>query len=157
MPSPPLSPKPQRWRAHTDEPHPDIQALLSTFDTSTSTAGGQFLDTRSEPGHERRAASASDADDGQGHRRAESDVIVPEIRTTSPDHGRPRSPSSISNKSTNRSLSPLEAPSRGQIFGQSAQDTAGRAGLTRGTSVSGPRLNPSGKLPLILQLFCLSY
>lgn len=139
MPSPPLSPNPQRWRARTDEPHPDIQALLSSVDHPP--ARGTY-GARSEPDHLiTRSTSPSH------HRRAESDVVVPEIRTTSPPPSQQRrSPSAHSARSTQRSLSPLEPPSRANIFGISTQDTAGRV-LGRGGSVSGPRANPSKSSP----------
>lgn len=140
MPSPPLSPKPQRWRPRSDEPHPDIQALLSSFDDPLSLTNRGQHGARSEPEPDRQVSSSP----GHQHRRAESDVVVPEIRTTSPTPRR-ASPSTLSSKSTQRSLSPLEPPSRSQLFGQPAEDSAGRSGLTRGGSVSGPRANPSSE------------
>lgn len=145
MPSPPLSPKPQRWRARSDEPHPDIQALLSAVDHAPmGPANRGTYGARSEPDPARSASPVR-------HRRAESDVVVPEIRTTSPTPRR-RSPSPHSTRSTQRSLSPLEPPSRAGIFGSNTQDTAGCIGLTRGGSVSGPRANPTGKLSLRLDI-----
>lgn len=145
MPSPPLSPKPQRWRARTDEPHPDIQALLSSVDNPpTSERNRGNYGARSEPEHA-PPRSVSPSRHQHQHRRAESDVVVPEIRTTSPEPTlRRRSPSALSARSTQHSLSPLEPPSRGDIFGTTSQDTAGR-NLMRGGSVSGPRVNLSSE------------
>jgi len=135
MPTPPLSPKPQRWKSRSDEPHPDIQALLSTFDTSSSTDEGSISglpNSRSEPGRGRQAGSSGGQSDGR---------TAPEIaiRTTSPSPRRIPLPSPHSRSST-RSLSPLDIP---------PQSTGSTSYLGRGVSVSGPRANTYGK--------CFSY
>jgi hypothetical protein len=137
----PLSPKPQRWQSRSDEPHPDIQALLSTFDTS-STDDGKSVAGQSDPGREKFGEGGS-----SGHNRARTAPEI-EIRTTSPSpqkdfSGIPLPPS----RSSQRSLSPLDLPSRGESFNNKPQDVAGQSGLSRslgrGGSVSGPRTNPT--------------
>lgn len=140
MPTPPLSPKPQRWQSRSDEPHPDIQALLSTFDTSSTDDGSQSVAGQSEPGPDRYL----DTGGPSGHIRARTAPEI-EIRTTSPS---PRKGgNSVSSRSSQRSLSPLDLPSRNDLFNDTPQNVAGQSGLSRslgrGGSVSGPRSNPS--------------
>jgi hypothetical protein len=137
MPTPPLSPKPQRWQSRSDEPHPDIQALLSTFDTS-STDDGKSVAGQSEPGPDRYLNTGT-----SGHIRARTAPEI-EIRTTSPS---PRKGgASASSRSSQRSLSPLDLPSRNNLFNDTPQNVAGQSGLSRtlgrGGSVLGPRTNP---------------
>lgn len=143
MPTPPLSPKPQRWQSRSDEPHPDIQALLSTFDTS-STDDGKSVAGQSDPGFERQGDGGP-----PGHNRARTAPEI-EIRTTSPSPQKDRSGIPLPpSRSSQRSLSPLDLPSRGDLFNTKPQDVAGQSGLSRslgrGGSVSGPRMNPTSK------------
>jgi hypothetical protein len=143
MPTPPLSPKPQRWQSRSDEPHPDIQALLSTFDTS-STDDGKSVAGQSDPGREKQGDGGP-----SGHIRARTAPEI-EIRTTSPSPQKDRSGIPLPpSRSSQRSLSPLDLPSRGDLFNTKPQDVAGQSGLLRGLgrggSVSGPRMNPTSK------------
>jgi len=140
MPTPPLSPKPQRWQSRKDRPHPDIQALLSTFDSS-STDDGRSVAGQSDPGRDRLEYEGS-----SGHVRARTAPEI-EIRTTSPSPQKDRSGIPLPpSRSSERSLSPLDLPSRGDLFNTTSQDVAGQSGLsrtlTRGGSVSDPRMNP---------------
>jgi hypothetical protein len=140
MPTPPLSPKPQRWQSRNNEPHPDIQALLSTFDTS-STDDGKSVAGQSDPGRDRLGEEGP-----SGHIRARTAPEI-EIRTTSPSPQKDRSGIPLPpSRSSQRSLSPLDLPSRGDLFNTISQDVAAQSGLTRNLgragSVSGPRMNP---------------
>ena len=143
MPTPPLSPKPQRWQSRSDQPHPDIQALLSTFDTS-STDDGKSVAGQSDPGRERQEDGGT-----SGHIRARTAPEI-EILTTSPSPQKDRSGIPLPpSRSSERSLSPLDLPSREYLFNTKPENVGGQSGLSRslgrGGSVSGPRINPASE------------
>ncbi|WVF67946.1 hypothetical protein IAT40_002708 [Kwoniella sp. CBS 6097] len=147
--SPPLSPSPRRWRGTSEQPHPAFAALLSSFETTSTsghsdrsapdwaTARGQTDDERSTGngnGNDRRVDEDDEAevefltatqspDQLRTNIGSQAGSRTPEIRTTSPSPQRP-----VPSFSSVRS-SPLLPPNRGQLFGEDTSATIGRSGL----------------------------
>ncbi|WWD20657.1 hypothetical protein CI109_105133 [Kwoniella shandongensis] len=148
MPSPatpPISPTPRRWRSPTQEPLPEFAALLSSFEGETasdesSSRGGSMPRWATPHGRTEDEDQATRRDEEE---EAEVDSFLtaassiddraPEIRTTSPSPKR---------AGTDRSLSPLLPPNRGQLFGEDADTTIGRSGLSRTTGSRGSLMGP---------------
>ncbi|WVN89721.1 uncharacterized protein L203_104951 [Cryptococcus depauperatus CBS 7841] len=130
MPDPPISPTPRRWRASPESPHPDFAALLSTFESTSTT--DDSLPTWATPkstSSERRSKSGGgtrgDGSEGEYMTALDQEVEMPDIRTTSPSPQRPV------DARPDMTLSPLLPPSRTMLFGGDALSTDDKAGLSR--------------------------
>ncbi|OCF45693.1 hypothetical protein I317_00596 [Kwoniella heveanensis CBS 569] len=145
--SPPLSPSPRRWRGTSDQPHPAFAALLSSFETTSTsghsdrsapdwaTARGQTDDEQLSNNARERGGDEDDEaevefltatqspDQSRTMIGSEAGNRTPEIRTTSPSPQRQVLPSS------SVFSSPLLPPDRGQLFGEDTSSTIGRSGL----------------------------
>ncbi|KAK4684944.1 hypothetical protein P7C73_g5216, partial [Tremellales sp. Uapishka_1] len=139
--TPPLSPVPRRWRAQSASPHPVVQQLMTSVE-STSTSS---TTTRWSSARESRDEDEEDEVDnflsalGSPTKSSSKSSNTPEIRTTSPSPGRPTSPTRSAISSEDR-LSPLLPPNRGLIFDDQSRVTGTKGNLSGGFgSMSGPR------------------
>ena len=150
MPSPPISPTPRRWRSNFGSgPEERFSALLDSFE---STSGQGVFNPAAVPLPPSQAQSEDDSQrsyataPGSPQRSALS-TPAPEIRTTSPspqrhppganEPGAYGMSGDASPPGSSRSLSPLLAPSRNQLFDEAqAHRIEGRSFLTPGL---GPR------------------